>query len=91
MVPESRDSANAFEVRDSLTGDLVYAMPRDKAAALNFRVRSLFNKQLFVETTDEKLVVDATNGSTISRGWQSMPVAVADSWVLYSDGKFVKQ
>ncbi|OKH84598.1 hypothetical protein EB75_03515 [Mycobacterium sp. ST-F2] len=91
VVPESRDSANAFEVRDSLTGDLVYAMPRDKAAALNFRVRSLFNKQLFVETTDEKLVVDATNGSTISRGWQSMPVAVADSWVLYSDGKFVKQ
>lgn len=85
------EGENAFEVRDSLTGNLVYAMAREKADALNFRVVNLFDKQLFVETTDEKLVVDATNGQTVSKDWGAIPTAVADSWVLYSDGKFVRQ
>ena len=82
---------NGYEIRDAVTGDLVYAVPRKRADALNLEVVALLDKKLYVKTTDEKLLLDATNGETISRGWQSYPVAVSDSWGLYSDGRFVKE
>jgi len=80
-----------YETRDRNTGQTLFTMPEDKGNALQFRVTQLFNKQLFVETTNEKLVVDAATGATVSRGWTSYPVDVADDWVLYSDGTFAKQ
>jgi hypothetical protein len=55
--------------------------PRSKARI----VHRLFDKKLWVETTDEKLIVDATTGATLQRGWTSYPTYVVDDWVLYSD------
>lgn len=81
----------AYETHDSVTGGTLFAVSVEKGEALNFMVKQLFNKQLFVETTDEKLVVDASTGATLSRGWTAYPVEMADDWVLDSDGKFAKQ
>jgi hypothetical protein len=78
----------AIDVRDSVSGKTVNSIDEQKGAALQLGVVAFFNNQLWVKTTDEQLVVDATTGQTVSRGWTTYPQQVADDWVLYSDGKF---
>jgi hypothetical protein len=78
----------AIDVRDSVSGKTLYSINEQKGEALQLRIVAFFNKQLWVKTTDEHLVVDAATGQTASRGWTTYPAQVADDWVLYSDGKF---
>jgi hypothetical protein len=78
----------AIDVRDSVSGKIVNSIDEQNGEALQLGVVAFFNKQLWVKTTDEQLVVDAATGQTVSRGWTTYPQQVADDWVLYSDGKF---
>jgi hypothetical protein len=80
----------AIDVRDSVSGKTLYSIDEQKGEALQLHIVSFFNKQLWVKTTDEHLVVDAATGQTVSRGWTTYPEQVADDWVLYSDGKFTR-
>jgi hypothetical protein len=84
--PNGQD--HAIDVRDSVSGKSLYSIDEQKGEALQLHIVSFFNKQLWVKTTDEHLVVDAATGQTVSRGWTAYPQQVADDWVLYSDGKF---
>jgi hypothetical protein len=80
----------AIDVRDSVSGKTLYSIDDRKGDALQLQIVSFFNKQLWVKTTDEHLVVNAETGQTASRGWTTYPQQVADDWVLYSDGKFTR-
>lgn len=80
----------ALDVRDSGSGKSLYSIDEQKGEALQLHIVSFFDKQLWVKTTDEHLVVDAATGETASRGWTTYPQQVADDWVLYSDGKFTR-
>jgi hypothetical protein len=86
--PNGKDYA--IDVRDSVSGKTLYSIDEQKGEALQLHIVSFFNKQLWVKTTDEHLVVDAATGQTASRGWTTYPQQVADDWVLYSDGKFTR-
>jgi hypothetical protein len=80
----------AIDVRDSVSGKTLYSIDEQKGEALQLGVVAFYNRQLWVKTTDEQLVVDAATGQTVSRGWTTYPQQIADDWVLYSDGKFAR-
>ena len=80
-----------IDIRDSESGQVVHTFDETTILNVDLRASRLFDKKLWVETTDEKLVLDATNGSTLERGWTSYPTYEVDDWVLYSDGRLVPQ
>ncbi len=89
LILAQRSDTEPAEIRDKQSGQLVYTIDETTINNVSLRISRLFDKKLWVQTTNEKLVLDATNGNTVERGWSSYPTYLVDGWVLYTDGRFV--
>jgi hypothetical protein len=90
LVVVTPEADGGLQVRDAVSGSVVWSMDKAKADSLGLMPKSLFHRQLWVETSDERLLLDPDNGNIISKNWVSYPQATVADWVLDSQGKLAK-
>lgn len=80
----------AINVIDTSTGEIMWTLDAKTTSDLNAAVLSLYDSQLYLETTDQHPVVDVITGETVTDDASRYPLEVVDSWIYWSDGTLEK-
>ncbi|GEM_PF-2479089 len=82
-------SDTGLDVIDPATGASVFAISRDDYDRLGIRLRSIVNGQVYLESTDQEMQIDALTGQVVSTTATPYPVGVVDDYAYLSDGTLV--
>lgn len=77
-------------VADARTGETKWTLAADRVQKLNASVLALYDGKLYLQTTDQKPVIDIATGETIDNDTPRYPTGHLDGWTLWSDGNLQK-
>ncbi|WP_138418642.1 hypothetical protein [Sinomonas gamaensis] len=85
------NATKIFSVIDASTGAQKWSLPPERANALRATFKALNGKYLYIETTDQKLVVDVSGNTTTPNPTGHYPIASLDGWTVWEDGLVAQQ
>lgn len=80
--PSSASDVSPLVVSSLPTLRTVWSLPNERVSALNLNVQTIFDKALYVTTSTQHLILDATNGHTIATSWYVYPVIGLRDWIV---------